>query len=1387
MIGASRNGIRSASLLALLIAIFYSGCGPRGGASVSAGTTGSGTRDAATNVSMPTVTSPGANPYLSNGNTIELRGGCTTGYIVNLVEVLEGASAAPVTTTCAASAYAFTLSQSVDGLHSYKLYQQAVFQGEALANYSAEASFGWFRDGTPPDAPTMTSPASNPYTSGGSSITVAGGCETDATVYLGGASEQQVVCVASAYSFTVEKNVDGQFDFTLLQVDPAGNGASAPNFSWIRESKPRTPIITSPASSPVFSNGSTITLTGTCTAGYTVSLAGAVAGEVVTPAGSLTQVCPASTAFSYVVSKAGDGAHALTVTQTNPTTTITSDPASVVWQRDATPPAAPTIAGFGSNPYYSSESDIAIGGTCETDATVVLSGGSSQTQTCVGGAYSFAVNKTVDASYTFSVKQIDPASNSSSSVSQQWVRDTVAPDAPTRTSPGSDPFTSGDSAITISGACENNATVTLVDVDAATTDSQTCASSTYSFPVAKGSDGSYGFRIRQADRASNLSGETLFTWVRNTTLLGTPTITSPAADPYYTSTATLTLSGVCESGATVTLSGDVTDAEVTTPASGMSVACTAGLTYTFVIAKATDGSYALSVVQELAARNSSAATRQWVIDRQAPSAPTITAPASSPYYSNADLLTISGGCEVGATVTLAGASSQTQTCPGGGTYSFNVSKTSDGTYNFNVSQADAVGNVSLAATRQWVRDATVPAAPTITAPAGNPYVSSGDLTISGGCETGTTVTLGGNVLAGDVLVPAGALTRTCSASAYSFTIAKGADGTYNLTLAQRDRAGNDSASTSLQWIKESTIPATPAITAPAISPYYSNGNSLLVSGACVPGYIVYLAGDDTQSMTCAGDSTFGFTVAKAADATYRFFVSQENATTGSVSSEASVQWVRDTALPMTPTRLNPVTDPYTSSDNLLIQGQCEPGATVNLAGAAALSASCSSDGAYTLLVSTLVDGVHAFTVTETDLAGNVSGALALSWTRNSTLPATPTISSPNVTPYEYNGDSIVLAGDCTTGNTVILGGTVVAGNILSPAGSLTQSCSGSVYSFTIQKTVDGVYDFTVKQNDPVSGFDSGAAGQRWIRDVAPPVITLASNPANPNLSLDSVFTFSASETVTFECRLDGAAFASCASPKSYFELANGNHTFEVRGTDTAGNLGNTVSYSWTQAANRTVALYHLDSVGPTLDSGLFTGGNNNACTVNTGTSAAAAVFSEGRSFSSSGILSAPDSPTFGTISSRLTAEAQIKITQIPGSGFDVILGQHASTASNAGWELRLRKGQGNGKVRFGFYVSTGPSTGTEIRSSSVVNSSTTFYHLAATYERGAVKIFLDGKLIGSGTVSATALNNSGTLFRIGQADGGTNGVTAVIDEVRISQLNRYPAPFAVPSSAFTAD
>ncbi|HWK27650.1 MAG TPA: RHS repeat-associated core domain-containing protein [Solirubrobacter sp.] len=65
--------------------------------------------------------------------------------------------------------------------------------------------------------------------------------------------------------------------------------------------------------------------------------------------------------------------------------------------------------------------------------------------------------------------------------------------------------------------------------------------------------------------------------------------------------------------------------------------------------------------------------------------------------------------------------------------------------------------------------------------------------------------------------------------------------------------------------------------------------------------------------------------------------------------------------------------------------------------------------------------------------------------------------------------------------------------------------------------------------------------------------TITEAPAATSAAQSARFAFTANRAgSTFQCRLDDAAFAPCASPKTYGDVLAGFHVFEVRATDPAG-------------------------------------------------------------------------------------------------------------------------------------------------------------------------------------------------------------------------------------------
>ena len=79
---------------------------------------------------------------------------------------------------------------------------------------------------------------------------------------------------------------------------------------------------------------------------------------------------------------------------------------------------------------------------------------------------------------------------------------------------------------------------------------------------------------------------------------------------------------------------------------------------------------------------------------------------------------------------------------------------------------------------------------------------------------------------------------------------------------------------------------------------------------------------------------------------------------------------------------------------------------------------------------------------------------------------------------------------------------------------------------------------------------------------APPK-PLVTGPPDPSSLRTAVFAFTATTPgAVFSCAFDGTDFRLCTSPQTFERVGPGRHTFTVKATDQAGNIG-TTSHSWT--------------------------------------------------------------------------------------------------------------------------------------------------------------------------------------------------------------------------------
>jgi Big-like domain-containing protein len=214
--------------------------------------------------------------------------------------------------------------------------------------------------------------------------------------------------------------------------------------------------------------------------------------------------------------------------------------------------------------------------------------------------------------------------------------------------------------------------------------------------------------------------------------------------------------------------------------------------------------------------------------------------------------------------------------------------------------------------------------------------------------------------------------------------------------------------------------------------------------------------------------------------------------------------------------------------------------------APAAFAPCSSPKAYT----GLSQGSHTFEVRAIDTAGNADSTPAsYAWTVDTVAPQATIDQRPSDPSNSAAASFAFSAGDDATFEC----------RLDSQAPAAFAPCSSpKAYTGLGQ----GSHTFEVRATD-AAGNQGGAASYTWAVDTVAPQATIDQRPSDPSNSSSASFVFSTGEDATFECKLDAGDWSGCSSPKSYTGLGDGEHSFQVRATDRAGNQGGAASYTWT--------------------------------------------------------------------------------------------------------------------------------------------------------------------------------------------------------------------------------
>jgi hypothetical protein len=120
----------------------------------------------------------------------------------------------------------------------------------------------------------------------------------------------------------------------------------------------------------------------------------------------------------------------------------------------------------------------------------------------------------------------------------------------------------------------------------------------------------------------------------------------------------------------------------------------------------------------------------------------------------------------------------------------------------------------------------------------------------------------------------------------------------------------------------------------------------------------------------------------------------------------------------------------------------------------------------------------------------------------------------------------------------------------------------------------------VRATDTEGDTDATPAAFAWTNGKVPKAKITGKPPSLTNAG--AVFTFTSSDPGgRFGCSLDGGAFAACASPTAYRDLADGKHSFAVKAIDAANRAGNAAKASWTLDVTPPVTTIVKHPVDPT--------------------------------------------------------------------------------------------------------------------------------------------------------------------------------------------------------------
>ncbi len=208
-------------------------------------------------------------------------------------------------------------------------------------------------------------------------------------------------------------------------------------------------------------------------------------------------------------------------------------------------------------------------------------------------------------------------------------------------------------------------------------------------------------------------------------------------------------------------------------------------------------------------------------------------------------------------------------------------------------------------------------------------------------------------------------------------------------------------------------------------------------------------------------------------------------------------------------------------------------------------------------LSNLAVGNHDVKIRATDEAGNVSPEVTAAWSIDLNAP----ILSYSAKPNAFSNSRMATFAFSGTASGVAL----TSYQCSQDGGSFADCTSPKVLS----GLSEGNHAFSIKGVSS-AGIASSALTVNWTVDtVLPTTPIIMANIASPTAQTSASFSFSSTDAgsmiASFQCSTNGAAFADCTSPRTVSGLGEGNHSFQVRSFDGAGNVSAVKAFAWTVA------------------------------------------------------------------------------------------------------------------------------------------------------------------------------------------------------------------------------